>query len=150
MAVQQVGGWSGTGGRRLLPAWLAAAAAAVLGTAQAADPEASLPLAPPGTPFHFEVIESRDAEYLGDTPAHVGKDGGLTMRPHVALGDAVYRTTGDERTIVGRITRVVWNRGGGSLEIEFDPAPLQRIAVGDEVWIDLNPAPPRPDEAAGR
>jgi hypothetical protein len=28
----------------------------------------------------------------------------------------------------------------GSLELEFDPEPLQRVAVGDEVWIDLNPS----------
>jgi hypothetical protein len=41
---------------------------------------------------------------------------------------------------VGRITRVEWNRVSQSLEVEFEPEPLQRIAVGDEVWIDLNPA----------
>jgi hypothetical protein len=26
--------------------------------------------------------------------------------------------------------------------VEFDPEPLTRVAVGDEVWIDLNPLPP--------
>jgi hypothetical protein len=109
-------------------------------SARGVDPQATLPFAPSGTPFHFEVIESHDAAYLGDTPAHIGKDGGLTMRPHVALGDFVYRTMNATQTTVGRITRVEWSRVSGSLEVEFEPEPLQRVAVGDEVWIDLNPA----------
>lgn len=108
--------------------------------AGAADAQDALPLAAPGTPFQFEVIESHDAEYLGDTPAHEGKDGGLSVRPNVALGDPVYRGEGDSRRVVGRITRVAWSRVSGSLEVEFDPEPFQRIAVGDSVWIDLNPA----------
>ena len=62
------------------------------------------------------------------------------MRPNVALGDAVYRTDNGTHTRVGRLTHVVWSRVTGSLELEFDPEPLQRVAVGDEVWIDLNPA----------
>lgn len=125
-----------------------AAVAAFVGDARGVDAEAALPLAPHGTPFHFEVIESHDAEYLGDTPAHAGKDGGLTVRPHVSLGDPVYRgDTAGSRTLVGRITRVEWSRVSGSLEVEFDPEPFQRIAVGDEVWIDLNPAPG--DQPAG-
>lgn len=117
-----------------------AAIACGIGDARGVDAEAALPLAPKGTPFHFEVIESHDADYLGDTPAHSGKDGGLTVRPHVSLGDPVYRgNTVESSTLVGRITRVMWSRVSGSLEVEFDPAPLQRVAVGDEVWIDLNP-----------
>jgi len=110
--------------------------------------ESVLPLAPAGTAFRFEVIESHDAEYLGDTPAHIGKNGGLTVRPQVALGDPVYCKTATGRTQVGHITRATWNRTAGSLEVEFDPEPLQRIAVGDEVWIDLNPAPAAVDRAA--
>jgi hypothetical protein len=120
---------------------------AIAGAAQPADPQDQLPLAPHGTPFHFEVIESHDAKYLGDTPAHVGKDGGLTVRPRVALGDPVYRTEGEARILVGRVTLVAWNRVSGSLEVEFDPEPFQRIAVGDEVWVDLNPAPRQPGAA---
>ena len=69
------------------------------------------------------------------------------MRPNVALGDAVYKTVGTERTRVGRISRVAWNRVSGSLEVEFSPEPLLRIAVGDEVWIDLNPKPADPEHA---
>lgn len=118
-----------------LGSWVAGGRAA-----HGVDAHATLPFAPSGTPFHFEVIESHDAKYLGDTPAHIGKDGGLTVRPHVALGDFVYRTTNATQTAVGRITRVEWSRVSGSLEVEFEPEPLQRIAVGDEVWIDLNPA----------
>jgi hypothetical protein len=34
-----------------------------------------------------------------------------------------------------------------SLTIEVDPDPLARIAVGDELWIDLNPA--STNDAAG-
>lgn len=107
----------------------------------AEDSQAALAHAPPGTKFQFEVIESHDAVYLGDTPGHMGRDGGLTYRPNVALGDGVYRTEGDTTSTVGTITRVVWDRVSGGLTVEFDPAPLVRIAVGDEVWIDLNPAP---------
>lgn len=110
--------------------------------AEPGDAQAGLPRAPRGTRFAFEVIESHDAKYQGDTPGHTGRDGGLEVRPNVAIGDAVYRddAEGDQR-VVGRITGVVWERVSGSLTIEFDPEPLVRIAVGDEVWIDLNPAP---------
>jgi len=104
---------------------------------EGADPE--IRFAAPGTPFRFEVIESHDAEYLGDTPAHLGRSGGLTIRPRVALGDPVYRTDAGTHRRVGHVTHVVWNRVSGSLQVEFDPAPLERVAVGDEVWIDLNP-----------
>lgn len=103
----------------------------------------AVPFAAPGTRFYFDVIESHDADYLGDTPAHLGKHGGLTVRPHVALGDPVYRTDGDEHIRVGRLTHAVWSRVSGSLELEFDPEPLARVAVGDEVWIDLNPTAKR-------
>jgi hypothetical protein len=124
-------------GRLIAGAGLMAATAVL-----AADSQAKLPLAPPGTRFEFEVIESHDAAYLGDTPGHMGRDGGLTVRPNVALGDGVYRTTGEKMARVGTITRVVWDRVSGGLTVEFDPEPLTRIAVGEEVWIDLNPLPP--------
>ena len=110
--------------------------------AEPGDVHASLPQAPHGTRFAFEIIESHDAKYLGDTPGHMGRDGGLEFRPNVAIGDPVYRSDGNGDRIVGRITAVAWERVSGSLTVEFDPEPLLRIAVGDEVWIDLNPAPP--------
>lgn len=112
--------------------------------AWADDAQARLPLAVPGTKFHFEVIESHDAVYLGDTPGHMGRDGGLTVRPNVALGDGVYRAEGQTSRRVGTVTRAAWDRVSGGLTVEFDPAPLTRIAVGDEVWVDLNPAPAAP------
>ena len=111
---------------------------------RAADAQASLVLAPNGTPFFFEVIDSHDAKYPGDSPAHLGKDGGLTVRPNVALHDPVYRTVNKATTVIGKVTLVQWNRVSGSLTVEFSPEPLHRIAVGDEVWIDLNPAPSKP------
>lgn len=41
------------------------------------DAETALPVAAHGTRFHFEIIETCDARYLGDTPAHAGKARGL-------------------------------------------------------------------------
>jgi hypothetical protein len=111
---------------------------------RAADAQATLTWAPHGTPFFFEVIDSHDAKYPGDSPAHLGKDGGLTVRPNVALHDPVYRTVNKATTVIGKVTLVQWNRVSGSLTVEFSPEPLHRIAVGDEVWIDLNPAPSKP------
>jgi hypothetical protein len=89
--------------------------------------------------FKFEVIQSFNARYAGDTPGHIGKSGGLgDQRPRVALGDAVFR--GEER--VGTVTGLTWSRASGSLEVEFDPAEKVRICVGDEVWLDLGTANP--------
>lgn len=116
--------------------------AGVIDIVRAEDAQAKLPLAAPGTRFHFEVIESHDAVYLGDTPGHMGRDGGLKVRPNVALGDGVFRTEGEKTIRVGTITRAVWDRVSGGLTVEFNPEPLLRIAVGEEVWIDLNPLPP--------
>ncbi len=92
--------------------------------------------AKPGTRFEFEIVESFDAKYPGDTPGHIGQAGGLgSTRPRVALGDTVYR--GQEK--IGTISTVNWSHARGSLTVEFDPAPELRIAVGDIVWVDLNP-----------
>ena len=89
--------------------------------------------------FKFEVIQSFNARYAGDTPGHIGKSGGLgDQRPRVALGDAVFR--GEER--VGTVTGLTWSRASGSLEVEFDPAEKVRICVGDEVCLDLGTAIP--------
>lgn len=91
---------------------------------------------PPGTRFEFEVVESFDAKYAGDTPGHIGRAGGLEeIRPRVTLGDSVFR--GD--TVIGEVTEVVWARATGSLTVEFAPLSSQRISVGDVVWVDLNP-----------
>lgn len=133
--------------RRIVLAVVTLLAAAAHCRAADAPP---LPRAPEGTPFVFEVIESVDAAYLGDTPSHVGRSGGLEFRPNVALGDPVYRVIGEgesrKSVRIGRVSRVVWERVSGSLTVEVDPDPLVRVAVGDEVWIDLNPAP-RPQAA---
>ena len=89
--------------------------------------------------FKFEVVQSFNARYAGDTPGHIGKSGGLgDQRPRVALGDAVFR--GEER--VGTVTGLTWSRASGSLEVEFDPAEKVRICVGDEAWLDLGTANP--------
>lgn len=95
--------------------------------------------------FEFEIIESFDAQYLGDTPGHVGKNGGLhDRRPDAALGDPVYRG----ETKVGAISRLTWDRDKGSLEVEIDPEPLQRIGVGEVVWIRLDSSEKAPDAAS--
>ncbi len=92
-----------------------------------------------GNRLEFEVVHSFDSKYLGDTPGHMGRAGGLTMRrPRIALGDVVYR--GEER--VGLVTHLDWNRVNNSLDIEFDPVDHARICVGDSVWLVLdNPNP---------
>jgi hypothetical protein len=85
--------------------------------------------------LEFEVVQSFDAKYEGDSPGHIGRAGGLqNRRPHAALGDSIYR--GDAK--VGTVTSLTWNRTNGSLDIEFDPAENTRISVGDEVWMLLN------------
>jgi hypothetical protein len=90
--------------------------------------------------FSFVVVESFDAQYLGDTPGHIGRGGSLgKARPRVSLGDPVFR--GDTR--VGKVSRVTWDKPKESLQIEFDPEPLQRVSVGDEVWVGLD-GPPGP------
>jgi len=124
-----------------IAAFLTLSATTVPSVSWAEDGQSRLALAPHGTKFFFEVIESHDAVYLGDTAGHMGRDGGLKVRPNVALGDGVYRTDGETTTRMGTITRAVWDRVSGGLTVEFDPEPLKRIAVGDEVWVDLNPAP---------
>jgi hypothetical protein len=83
----------------------------------------------------FEVVQSFDAKYEGDTPGHVGRAGGLqNRRLRAALGDSIYR--GDQK--VGTVTGLTWNRTNGSLDIEFDPAADIRVSVGDEVWMLLD------------
>jgi hypothetical protein len=95
------------------------------------------PQLPSGGRFEFEVIESFDAKYEGDTPGHIGRHGELgDRRPQAALGDAVYR--GDKK--IGTVTSLRWSRGHGSLEVEFDPEPKTRIEVGDVVWMKLDDA----------
>jgi hypothetical protein len=91
--------------------------------------------APAGNRFEFEVIQSYDARYEGDTPGHIGRSGGLDGRkPHVALGDPVFR--GEQQ--VGKVTGLSWSRGQGSLEVEFDPVGGARVSVGDAVWLALD------------
>lgn len=101
-----------------------------------------------GTVFWFEVIESFNAKYEGDTPGHIGRGGGLSLHPHVALGDPVYHKIGDIDKAIGTVTGVVWERLRSSLTIEFRPHQDHRIAVGDEVWVDLNPADQKPPATA--
>jgi hypothetical protein len=84
--------------------------------------------------FEFEVIECFDAKYLGDTPGHIGRNGGLEARaPLASLGSPVFRG----ETKIGTITGLVWDHGRGSLEVEFDPEPFVPIRVGETVWIEL-------------
>lgn len=91
--------------------------------------------APANNRFEFEVVHSYDAKYEGDTPGHIGRSGGLEgRRPHVALGDPVFR--GEKQ--IGKVTGLSWSRVQGSLEVEFDPIDGTRVSVGDEVWVALD------------
>lgn len=92
------------------------------------------------TRFEFLVIESYDAQYLGDTPGHVGRGGGLGHEaPDIALGDPVFHDT----TRVGKVSRLVWNEAKESLQVEFDPEPAMRIHIGDPFWIPVGGPSPR-------
>lgn len=84
--------------------------------------------------FEFEVLESFDAQYLGDLPGHVGRDGLNGRRPNIALGDPVFRANEQ----IGTVTVLKWNRVNDSLEVEFDPLPNHRIFVGESVWVHLD------------
>lgn len=88
--------------------------------------------------FEFQIVESYDAHYLGDTPAHKGRHGLSGRRPDMALGDPVFR--GDE--VIGHVTSLVWDRAKDSLEIEFDPEPKTRITIGETVWIPIGAKTP--------
>jgi hypothetical protein len=83
--------------------------------------------------FEFEVGQSFDAKYQGDSPGHVGRGAGLESRPNAALGDPVYR--GQEQ--IGTVTALGYSRPHGTLEVEFAPKGNVRISVGDVVWIAL-------------
>ena len=96
--------------------------------------------------LEFEVVQSFDARYLGDTPGHMGRAGGLERRrPRISLGDPVYR--GQQQ--IGAVTGLTWNRTNGSLDIEFDPVERNRICVGEMVWLALDGSatPPEPSPA---
>jgi len=124
------------------PALAGCVAAVAIGVWQLSAP--ARPTEPAPGRFVFEVIESFDAKYLGDSPGHVGRGGGVTGKPNVALGDPVFH--GDRK--VGKVTGLRWDRAKQSLEVEFDPEPFEidargrvlgpiRIAVGEDAWIPL-------------
>ncbi len=99
-----------------------------------------------GPRLTFEVVQSFDARYAGDTPGHMGRAGGVENRQiKVALSDPVYR--GDEQ--IGKVTELVWNRTNGSLDVEFDPLGDVRVNVGDEVWMDADGTHPSRPAAGG-
>ena len=95
----------------------------------------STPANPPQQPvagrFEFLVVESFDARYYLDTPGHLGRAASGRVVPRIALNDPVMRGP----TKVGRVTHLIWNEARESLEVEFDPLPNVRVAVGDAVWI---------------
>lgn len=106
--------------------------------------------APPNARFRFEVVESFDARYAGDTPGHVGRGGGAAGHPQVALGDEVHRAGAGAgaNDAIGVVTGVTWDRLKQSLTVEFRPKGTDRIAVGDDVWLDVGPeAGAKPPEA---
>lgn len=113
----------------------------VWGMAADSDPPREPPTAEPrrGTRFQFEVVESFDAKYAGDTPGHIGRGGGLFSRPDVAIGDPVYHVAHDPPRPIGVVTGATWDRLRGGLTVEFRPRGDSRIAVGDEVWLEMNP-----------
>ena len=65
---------------------------------------------------------------------HVPAPGATHVPAPHTLGDPVYHA----KEKVGTVTSIVWNRARGSLDIEFDPEPLQRISVGEIVWVAID------------
>lgn len=129
--------------RRNVVGWVGLGSLCVLAIAWRGSIGAQEPATPPPPPgdrsrFTFEIVESFDAQYLGDTPGHKGR-GSLGRRdPDIALNDSVYH--GDVK--IGRVTQLIWNRAKESLELEFDPEPLERITVGMEAWVPMGGAKP--------
>jgi hypothetical protein len=102
------------------------------------------PPRPADTKFKFQVVQSVDAEYVGDAPAHMGRGSLELAKPDISLGDPVF--SGDVK--VGTVTKAVWDRVRNSLEVEFAPYPYEvdthgkpvrplRIAVGQDFWIPI-------------
>ena len=111
-------------------------AAAVWPAGTQGQPPAA-PAARPADPsrIEFEVAQSFDAKYQGDSAGHLGRATGLEKRqPQVALGDAVYR--GQQQ--IGVVTGLGFSRTHGTLEVEFQPLAGTRISVGDAVWLALD------------
>ena len=88
--------------------------------------------------FEMQVVESYDAQFEGDEPGHICRFGGLhDLVPKAALGDAIY--CGDQK--VGVVSGLKWSQAHGSLEIDFDPLPGVRVAIGETVWVKLGDTP---------
>lgn len=122
--------------RRWVVTPLAIMFAAVIGqvslSVAARDPSQPPPKATGVRRVEFEVVESFDARYSGDTPGHIGRQGELKdARPLIALGDPVYR----DEVPVGYVTRLEWSRVHGSLEVEFAPLEKTRIRIGEVIWL---------------
>lgn len=112
---------------------LLAGAAGVLVPLMAEDPS-------PRSQFRFQVVGSFDARHAGDTPGHVGGGGGVSGQPQVVLGDDVHGGGADSERAIGVVTGVAWDRLKQSLTVEFRPRGTDRIAVGDDAWLDVSPA----------
>jgi hypothetical protein len=125
-------------------------AALALATAGQLAPRAQQPPGQAPTSFSFQVVQSFNARYLGDTPGHLGRGSLEGRTPDVSLGDPVYRVG----TKVGTVTGLTWDRNKESLEVEFDPDEIEtdpqgrpirpvRIRIGQDLWIPLggHPAP---------
>jgi hypothetical protein len=95
-----------------------------------------------GARFEFQVIESTDAKYLGDTPSHHGRSGLKGKTPNLALQDPVFRGT----TMIGRVTSIQWDKTKEALDVEFNPEPLRRVSVGDTVWVVIDGSEPPTSE----
>lgn len=102
--------------------------------------------------FEFQVVESFDAHYLGDSPGHLGRGNIGKTRPDVALGDPVYH----DAAKIGTVTNLRWDRPKESLEVEFDPEPFEvdskgrpvrptRVTLGQTVWVPLGGEPAKSD-----
>jgi hypothetical protein len=101
----------------------------------------------PSTDFTFQVVQSFNARYLGDSPGHLGRGSLEGRTPDISLGDPVYR--GERK--VGTVTGLTWDRNKENLEVEVDPDLIEldghgrpvgrvRIRIGEDLRIPLHTA----------
>lgn len=103
-------------------------------------PPAPAPQAAELTRLEFDVVEASNDKYRGSTAALSEPDlARWTTSPGIAPGDPVFR--GDRK--VGTVISVILSRQQGNLTVELVPELQTRVAVGDAVWVNLNPATER-------
>ena len=135
--------WSAVGIVAAVAAWQFGTLSQTAALGQSKSASTPAPDAPAHARFEFQVNESVDSKYLGDTPSHRGRSGLKGKTPNLALHDPVYRG----KVKVGHVTALQWDKLKEALDVEFNPEPFVRISVGDTVWVVIDVSePPRSED----